>query len=212
MADFGIKAAVIACNTATATCIDALRGAFPFPIVSIEPAIKPACETEGSGRVLMLSTAATASLPRYKHLLSTMKDPSRVVSVPCPGLVERIERGCFAADAFDDILEKHLSFLEGETIDAIVMGCTHYVFIKKPLPAMHRCILRERLNCLTATPQPCASLAACLKPTILKIRAAARMLNTAQAAIKPAWSLFSVRLSRDNAVPGTGHVIPWPEA
>ena len=110
MADFGIKAAVIACNTATATCIDALRGAFPF---------------------LMLSTAATASLPRYKHLLSTMKDPSRVVSVPCPGLVERIERGCFAADAFDDILEKHLSFLEGETIDAIVMGCTHYVFIKK---------------------------------------------------------------------------------
>lgn len=131
MADFGIKAAVIACNTATATCVDALRGAFPFPIVSIEPAIKPACETEGSGRVLMLSTAATASLPRYKHLLSTMKDPSRVVSVPCPGLVERIERGCFAADAFDDILEKHLSFLEGETIDAIVMGCTHYVFIKK---------------------------------------------------------------------------------
>jgi len=79
----------------------------------------------------MLSTAATASLPRYKHLLSTMKDPSCVVSVPCPGLVERIEHGCFAADAFDDILEKHLSFLEGETIDAIVMGCTHYVFIKK---------------------------------------------------------------------------------
>lgn len=130
MASFGIKAAVIACNTATATCIDALRSAFPFPIVSIEPAIKPACETQGHGRVLMLSTAATANLPRYKHLLSTMKNPARVISVPCPGLVERIESGCFAADGFDDILEKHLSFLEGETIDAMVMGCTHYVFIK----------------------------------------------------------------------------------
>lgn len=131
LASFNIKAAVIACNTATATCIDRLRSDFPFPIVSMEPAIKPACQVMGSGKVLMLSTAATASLPRYKRLVSNMKDPDRVISVPCPGLVERIEAGHFAADAFDDILDNHLSFLEGETIDAIVLGCTHYVFIKE---------------------------------------------------------------------------------
>ena len=59
-----------------------------------------------------------------------MVEPERVISVPCPGLVERIEDGMLAVDGFDDILYKHLAFLEGETVDAIVMGCTHYVFIK----------------------------------------------------------------------------------
>lgn len=131
LASFNIKAAVIACNTATATCIDNLRRDFPFPIVSMEPAIKPACQTSGKGKVLMLATAATANLPRYKQLVSNMKDPERVISVPCPGLVERIEAGHFAADAFDDILDSRLSFLEGKTIDAIVLGCTHYIFIKE---------------------------------------------------------------------------------
>lgn len=130
LARLGIKAAVIACNTATATCIDRLRARFDFPIVSIEPAIKPACEAGGNGKVLMLATAATARLPRYRQLLSRMVEPERVISVPCPGLVERIEDGVLAANGFDDILYKHLAFLEGETVDAIVMGCTHYVFIK----------------------------------------------------------------------------------
>lgn len=130
LAGCGIKAAVIACNTATASCIDLLRSEFTFPIISIEPAIKPACELPGDGKVLMLSTAATAALPRYRRLLAGMKDPARVISIPCPGLVERIESGHFAADDFDDILNKHLFALSGAKIDAIVLGCTHYVFIK----------------------------------------------------------------------------------
>ncbi len=127
----GVKAIVIACNTATATCIDSLRREFTLPIVSMEPAIKPACQSAGSGKVLMLATAATASLPRYRRLVSNMEKPNRVISVACPGLVELIESGHFAADAFDDVLIRHLSFLEGEKIDAIVLGCTHYVFIKE---------------------------------------------------------------------------------
>lgn len=199
MADFGIKAAVIACNTATATCIDALRGAFPFPIVSIEPAIKPACETEGSGRVLMLSTAATASLPRYKHLLSTMKDPSRVVSVPCPGLVERIERGCFAADAFDDILEKHLSFLEGETIDAIVMGCTHYVFIKKAFARYASLHFRGKAELFDGNAATVRQLGRVLKANNIENPCGSAHVEYRTSGNKAVWILFFVRLSRDNA-------------
>lgn len=127
---FGVKAIVIACNTATATCIDTVRQHVPVPVVSVEPAIKPACEMPGSGRVLMLATSATIRLPRYHELLSRMPDPARVVSVACPGLVERIERGVTAPGAFDDILGDRLSSLHGIRIDAIVLGCTHYVFIR----------------------------------------------------------------------------------
>ena len=130
MADFGIKAAVIACNTATATCIDALRGAFPFPIVSIEPAIKPACALPGTGKVFMMATLATTRLNRYLALQARMPDPSRVINIPCPGIVERVEAGIFDDDAYDDLFDKYFAPYVGTEVDAIVLGCTHYPFIK----------------------------------------------------------------------------------
>ncbi len=127
------KAIVIACNTATATCIDQIRAFSSVPVISVEPAIKPACEALGKGKILMLATAATTRLGRYQALRHRMPDPDRVISVPCPGLVERIEQGIFAEDAFDDILDARLSPYEGETVDGIVLGCTHYIFIKKAI-------------------------------------------------------------------------------
>ena len=131
----GVKALVIACNTATATCINEVRAYSPVPVISVEPAIKPACALPGDGLVLALATAATTRLERYQSLRSRMPDPSRVVSVACPGLVERIERGITAEGAFDDLLDSYTSFLHNKKIDAIVLGCTHYVFIKKAIAA-----------------------------------------------------------------------------
>ncbi len=126
----GVKAIVIACNTATATCITAIREELDVPVVSVEPAIKPACAAPGSGRVLMLATRATTQLERYLALQARMPDPARVINVPCPGLVERIERGVFADDAFDDLLGAYLTPYHGMQIDGIVLGCTHYPFIR----------------------------------------------------------------------------------
>ncbi|MBQ9949753.1 MAG: glutamate racemase [Clostridia bacterium] len=125
----GVKAVVLACNTATAASVFELRKSLTLPIISVEPAIKPACEAGGDGSVLMLATLATTHLERYIRLKGRMQNPSRIIDIPCPGLVERIEKGIIGVGEFDDILEKHLSPYYGIKVDAIVLGCTHYVFI-----------------------------------------------------------------------------------
>ncbi len=125
-----VKALVVACNTATATCIKTIRQELDVPVISVEPAIKPACTQPGNGKILMLATLATTRLARYLALQSRMPDPSRVINVPCPGLVDRIETGVFSDDGFDDLLDGFLSPYWGMRVDGIVLGCTHYVFIK----------------------------------------------------------------------------------
>lgn len=125
----GVKALVLACNTATGAAIRILRQKLDVPVVSVEPAIKPACEREGDGKVLMLATVATTRLARYKALQARMPDPSRVINVGCSGLVERIEKGVTDMYAFDDILDEKLSPYWGMKVDGIVLGCTHFVFI-----------------------------------------------------------------------------------
>ena len=126
----GAKAIVVACNTATATCISAIREELDVPVVSVEPAIKPACAAPGGGKVLMLATLATTRLERYLRLQARMPDPARVLNVPCPGLVDRIEQGVFGDDAFDDLLDRYLSPYWGMEVDGVVLGCTHYPFIR----------------------------------------------------------------------------------
>ena len=140
LADRGAKAILIACNTATATCIERIRSELEVPVVSVEPAIKPACMQPGDGKILMMATRATTRLQRYLALQARMPDPSRIVNVPCSGLVERIEQGIFAADAFDDLLDGYLSAYHTMQIDGIVLGCTHYIFIRSAIrryAAMH---------------------------------------------------------------------------
>lgn len=125
----GVKALVVACNTATSASINALRRKLDVPVVSVEPAIKPACETQGTGRVLMLATVATTKLSRYRALQARMPDPNRVINVGCSGFVERIESGLVGEADFDDLLSDKLAPFEGMEIDGIVLGCTHYPFI-----------------------------------------------------------------------------------
>lgn len=125
----GVKALAVACNTATSASINALRKKLEVPVVSVEPAIKPACMAEGSGKVLMLATVATTKLSRYRALQQRMPDPDRVINVGCSGIVDRIERGIVADDAFDDILSRCLAPCEGLEVDGIVLGCTHFPFI-----------------------------------------------------------------------------------
>jgi len=126
----GVKALLIACNTATATCINQLREELDIPVISVEPAIKPACALPGAGKVLMMATSATTRLERYLALQASMPDPDRVINIPCPGIVERVEAGMFDDDAYDDLFARYLAPYRGLETDAIVLGCTHYIFIK----------------------------------------------------------------------------------
>lgn len=125
----GVKALVLACNTATSASINILRQKLDVPVVSIEPAIKPACEAAGDGKVFMLATVATTMLARYHALQARMPDPFRVINVGCSGLVDRIEKGITDEDAFDDIFDRCLSQYHGMKADHIVLGCTHFPFI-----------------------------------------------------------------------------------
>jgi len=130
LVDMGVKAIVLACNTATATCINQIRSEFSIPVISIEPAIKPACSLPGTGKVLMMATKATTHLERYLRLRERMPDPERVINIPCPGIVERIESGKLGAEDYDDLFADYLAPYKGMEVDAIVLGCTHYIFIK----------------------------------------------------------------------------------
>ena len=128
LVEHGVKALVLACNTATSASINVLRKKLNVPVVSIEPAIKPACEMPGEGKVFMLATAATAKLTRYRALVARMPDPSRVISIGVSGIVARVERGEIGVGAFDDILDEYLEPYFGMTADGVVLGCTHYIF------------------------------------------------------------------------------------
>ncbi len=134
----GVKALVVACNTATSAAIGDIRAAFGIPILSMEPAVGPACKTTKGG-VLVLATVGTLRQPRYKALVAREDPGGRVVSVPCPGLADKIEWFAEAPERFEQLGEEalgaYLAPFHGMNVGAIVLGCTHYVFLKKQLQA-----------------------------------------------------------------------------
>lgn len=138
--DMGAKAVVIACNTATGVAVDKLREEYPqIPIIGVEPAVKPAAEAFPGGTVLVLATPACLEGPRFAELLQRVSGDANVVPVPCGGLMEFVERGEMEGPALTSYLQEKLSPYEGEKVDAVVLGCTHYPFlrhaIREALPA-----------------------------------------------------------------------------
>lgn len=131
--DMGCKAILVACNTATANCIDIIRTELNVPVVSMEPAIRLACQQSGPGKVLMMATLATTRMERYLSLQQRMPDPARVINIPCPGIPERVEAGLLGDGDFDDLFDGYLAPYENLETDAIVLGCTHYVFLKRAI-------------------------------------------------------------------------------
>ena len=127
------KAVVIACNTATAVAAAALRAENPdFPIIGIEPALKPAAQMRHGGRILVLATPLTLQLEKFSRLFARWGDGA--VPVPCPGLMELVERQDEAgARAY---LADVLSAQGTAPLDAVVLGCTHYVFLRPLLREM----------------------------------------------------------------------------
>lgn len=129
----GAKAIVIACNTATSVAAEALRAENPrVPIVGIEPALKPATQEPGHGLVLVMATQITLRLDKYHELARACGAGDDVVSVPCPGLAARIERGDLDADDLRDLLEGYLGGYAGR-VGSVVLGCTHYPFVRRQI-------------------------------------------------------------------------------
>lgn len=130
----GVKGMAIACNTATSAAVADLRKTYPdLPLVGIEPALKPAVELKNTGDILIMATAMTLKEEKFKRLMDKYKDRASIIPVPCPGLVEFIEGGEYKGEAVEEyLLEKINTYRDGK-IASIVLGCTHYPFIKETL-------------------------------------------------------------------------------
>ncbi|MDB5802483.1 MAG: murI [Rhodocyclales bacterium] len=125
------KALVIACNTATAAAAAPLRQQWPdLPIIGMEPAVKPATAATRNGVVGVLATVGTLASARFAALLDTFGNDVDVLTQPCPGLMECVERGELDTPATRALLDSYLQPLLQAHADVIVLGCTHYVFLR----------------------------------------------------------------------------------
>ncbi|XHF35696.1 glutamate racemase [Pseudomonas chlororaphis] len=133
----GAKALVIACNTATVAGVADLRRDFPeWPIVGMEPAVKPAAAATRSGVVGVLATTGTLQSAKFAALLDRFATDVRVITQPCPGLVERIENGDLHSAELRALLKHYVDPLLANGCDTIILGCTHYPFLKPMLKSM----------------------------------------------------------------------------
>ncbi|MFI8735113.1 glutamate racemase [Ectopseudomonas toyotomiensis] len=127
----GAKALVLACNTATAAAGAELRERYPqLPIVGMEPAVKPAAAATRSGVVGVLATTGTLKSAKFAALLDRFASDVRVITQPCPGLVECIEAGALQASATREMLQGYVAPLLAEGCDTLILGCTHYPFLR----------------------------------------------------------------------------------
>ena len=126
-----IKALVVACNTATSAAVATLRETLSIPVVGMEPALKPASFLWHGGKILVLATPAT--LRQHKFQLLSEKYGEHALIRPCAGLMEFVESGDLTGEPVRAYLKDMLSDYADVRLDAVVLGCTHYVFLKRVL-------------------------------------------------------------------------------
>jgi len=129
--DKGIKELVIACNTATSAAAAHLRKTLEIPVIGIEPAVKPAGEAVGDGVMLVMATPATIRQEKLRLLVERYGKNS--ILLPCPGLMEFAERMELESEELDKYLEELFRPYREMRVDACVLGCTHYPFLKKAI-------------------------------------------------------------------------------
>ena len=129
----GAKALVVACNTATVAAIKLLRANFPaLPIVGVEPGLKPAAAASRNGKVAVLATEVTLAGDKFLLLRDQVSSATQAAFLlqGCPGLVDRIELGLFDSDDTRVMLQGYLLPLLAQGVDTVVLGCTHYPFVR----------------------------------------------------------------------------------
>lgn len=146
IADFllarGVKALVVACNTATVAAIKAVRERYPqLPIVGVEPGLKPAAALSLTGKIGVMATERTLSGDKFLALMTQIASASHAEFLlqPCIGLVDLIEQGDCDGPSTVTLLERYIAPLLEQNADTLVLGCTHYPFVR---PAIERLLAR----------------------------------------------------------------------
>lgn len=131
--DRGAKLVVVACNTASGAALETLREQYSVPIVGLEPAVKPAAASSRIGRIGVLATAATLQTERFHRLVQTYGQNVEVFQRASPELVDLVEAGEISGESVERFLEQALAPLRDAGIDTLVLGCTHYPFLREAI-------------------------------------------------------------------------------
>lgn len=127
-----IKILVVACNTATAVSLDAVKKEFPLPIIGVlEPGARAAAAATSTDRIGVIGTEATIRSGAYEKAIKRLRPAAEVTSLPCPLFVSLVEEGWTENDVAELVAERYLAPLRDSGIDTLVLGCTHYPLLKK---------------------------------------------------------------------------------
>jgi glutamate racemase len=134
LVDRGVKALVVACNTASSTAIPALRERFPhLPVIGvIEPGARAACEASASGRIAVLATEGTVAGGAYQRAIHALRPQAQVTQIACQVFVALAEEGWSEGAAVDAVTERYLSHLD-DRVDTVVLGCTHFPLLSESI-------------------------------------------------------------------------------
>lgn len=133
LVEAGVKAVVLACNTATAAAASHLRANYPdLPIIGAEPALKPAVMA-GHRKIGVMATPTTLRESKFRSLATRFGSAAEIIPLPAPGLVELIEHDIRSGAQLETLLKKLLVPALEEGMDALVLGCTHYPFVREAI-------------------------------------------------------------------------------
>lgn len=132
----GAKVIVVACNTASVASLAHLREHFPVPFVGIVPAVKPAAEHSVRKRIGVMATDTTVASGILDSLVERFASDTTVIRQVCPGLVDLVERGEVEGPKAEALLRSYLNPLLSQQIDTLVLGCTHYPFLRKTIESI----------------------------------------------------------------------------
>lgn len=168
----GVKALVVACNTATTAAITAIRSAYPgLPVIGIEPGLKPAAAQSRSKIVGVLATKATLLSARLLMLQQQISAASGVhfELQACVGLVDQIEKGELRSAQTALLLRRYISSLIEQGADTLVLGCTHYPFVRP--------LIEEIVGGLTTQPVAIIDTGAAVSRQLVKVLSESNLLH-----------------------------------
>ena len=157
----GVKACVIACNTATSIVVDELRIKYDYPIIGMEPAVKPALARAGKKKIILLATELTLKEQKLKRLISSLNAEEQIIPIPAPELVQAAENFTFHTNELKLILESKFDRLNLTEVGAMVLGCTHFVYFKPLL----RSLLPDTVELVDGNIGTIKRLTSLIKPT-----------------------------------------------
>lgn len=131
----GSEVIVVACNSATIVAIEALRANYLIPFIGMEPGVKPAAAHTKTGTIGVLATEASLRGDKFHHLVATHARGIRVITQPCPKFVELVEQGILSGPQVDAAIDEYTSKMLAAGADVLILGCTHYPFLRDALTA-----------------------------------------------------------------------------